>query len=1240
MPEIRRTMRQTFGRREKLAISVDDLNTGILAARRKYGEARYCEAVDIYELLAVAFPEQSITILAELYDCYQQMPDKSRYSLYQQRLFDFGIKPGDKVLDIGSGHIPFPLATHLADLTLTDHQYGRAGTPFKHIDGKPVYECSVESMPFADKEFDFVYCSHVLEHTGDPEKACRELMRVGKRGYIETPTRAKELFLNSAKVSNHTRYVEQRNGRLVFADYSKEELEGLQCDILQRMHSAPQTMREKAFSALVWLKADQVNTMLLWEDSFEFEIVVGAAGGGTGSAGSGLLPERTVSVCEPPSTPLSFMQVHTFYERYLEDFYRRNPQLADADFATQINGLVRDGFSGIHIFAPYMSDFGYEPHFVVANNSRSQVRWLVEHDLYDIHESDDLMRAVVRRQIEVIKPDVLYLTDPITFDGRFIRSLAWKPRAVIGWRAANIPANTDWHSFDLMLSSLASLRDVAVQLGAGGAAHFFPGYPVWMNQLTENIMPHYDVVFSGSWTPDQHTRRNHYITSLARAAADPSNGFSCGFYISCSGAELPPEVQRYNLGERFGVGMHAALRSGRIVIDARGILEYRDAGTGRVTDLAGKETANMRLFEVTGSGRFLLAEYHDNIGEYFEIGREIETFRDEQELFDKIRYYLAHPEQREAIARRGQERCLRLYSMEMRAAELDRIIRIHIAALPSGEGVPPDTAERLTALAAAMLERGEVRQAYDLLARAKAVREPVQELDLLRARCFVLLGQATDAIEALREELRWFPGNRAAADMLEVLSAQSPVADGLSTGDDEFDMVLQVIRPYTMLSVERLHNLYRLARYICEQGIPGNFVECGVAAGGSSALLAWVIQRYSRHPRKLFAFDSFSGMPQPTAHDRHFGTSAAATGWGAGTCAAPESSVLEVCSRLGVEGVLTTIKGDFQDTLPRMRDWLGMIALLHMDGDWYESTRAILTNLYDRLVNSAVVQVDDYGYWEGCRKAVHEFMADRALQFDLQRIDATGVWFFKPDAFRLNPEIPVTLVDEFRQDESVSGDSASQMSVNERFQLYYVVRCLLPQRQEPIRFVEIGSYGGASLRLICSAMQRLGCEYQGISIEPAGTGRFQEIIESLKQDVIHLPLYSHDAFKKLEQMFDAGNLPELIFIDGDHSYEGVRQDIHDYYQLLAPGGIMLFHDWLPECDDSNMALIYSHHDNAEPGVRKACEEILEGDYQLVPLVLPLLHPDDPAQTQAHLPIIPGVYSTIRAYRKPLCMGVQ
>lgn len=237
-------------------------------------EARdYLSALDLIELISDRVPDLSTTLLAQAYDILQNLPDKeTRYSLYQSRYYDFPIKQGDRVLDIGSGHLPLPMATHLADLAIDDHDYGRAGAPFKYVEGKPVYNCSVEDMPFEDRSFDFVYCSHVLEHVANPIQACKELMRVGRRGYLETPSRAKDLFLNTAKISNHKWMVEYFNKRLVFTEYDATQLVGLASDLLMSMHCAPQTDREKAFSAMILLKSDQLNTMLMWEEGFDVEV--------------------------------------------------------------------------------------------------------------------------------------------------------------------------------------------------------------------------------------------------------------------------------------------------------------------------------------------------------------------------------------------------------------------------------------------------------------------------------------------------------------------------------------------------------------------------------------------------------------------------------------------------------------------------------------------------------------------------------------------------------------------------------------------------------------------------------------------------------------------------------------------------------------------------------------------------------------------------------------------------------
>ena len=104
---------------------------------------------------------------------------------YQQRYVDFDIESGQRVLDIGSGGYPFPHATVLTDRFVDD-------SPSRHerlaTTNVPFVVSDIHALPFGEKSFDFVYCAHVLECVTDPLAACLEIMRVGTRGYIETPT--------------------------------------------------------------------------------------------------------------------------------------------------------------------------------------------------------------------------------------------------------------------------------------------------------------------------------------------------------------------------------------------------------------------------------------------------------------------------------------------------------------------------------------------------------------------------------------------------------------------------------------------------------------------------------------------------------------------------------------------------------------------------------------------------------------------------------------------------------------------------------------------------------------------------------------------------------------------------------------------------------------------------------------------------------------------------------------------
>ena len=107
------------------------------------------------------------------------------------------IKPGDKVLDIGPGGNPHPKATVYLELRMSEEeaagQRGYAEKP--DLKGEVVYYDG-EKFPFKDKEFDYVICSHVIEHVPDPEKFLKEMFRVAKRGYMEYPTVYYEYLYN------------------------------------------------------------------------------------------------------------------------------------------------------------------------------------------------------------------------------------------------------------------------------------------------------------------------------------------------------------------------------------------------------------------------------------------------------------------------------------------------------------------------------------------------------------------------------------------------------------------------------------------------------------------------------------------------------------------------------------------------------------------------------------------------------------------------------------------------------------------------------------------------------------------------------------------------------------------------------------------------------------------------------------------------------------------------------------
>lgn len=213
------------------------------------------------------------------------------------------------------------------------------------------------------------------------------------------------------------------------------------------------------------------------------------------------------------------------------------------------------------------------------------------------------------------------------------------------------------------------------------------------------------------------------------------------------------------------------------------------------------------------------------------------------------------------------------------------------------------------------------------------------------------------------------------------------IGDRIAPG--EFVEIYSHIRQYSMCSTARLRGLYHAVKHVAEHDIPGDVVECGVAYGGSAALLGLTLKKLGAS-RRLWALDTFEGLPPPSAADPDYDAAIHFSG------AFPSdlSEVKGLFARLGILENTTFIKGRFQETLLKAN--IGKIAVLHLDGDWYDSVKVCLDHLYDRVTRGGVIQIDDYGHWAGARKAVNELLEERNIKTRLRYLDYSGRQLTKP----------------------------------------------------------------------------------------------------------------------------------------------------------------------------------------------------------------------------------------------------
>lgn len=215
--------------------------------------------------------------------------------------------------------------------------------------------------------------------------------------------------------------------------------------------------------------------------------------------------------------------------------------------------------------------------------------------------------------------------------------------------------------------------------------------------------------------------------------------------------------------------------------------------------------------------------------------------------------------------------------------------------------------------------------------------------------------------------------------------------------NERFMALHRLVKPYTITSIERQYGLYQTVKYLIENEIDGDIVECGVWKGGSVMLAELAFQEHEE-ARTYWLYDTFAGMTLHGEHD-HAVAGVGPEHFEGDMLAVSVEQVVEnlaaVCSHASAAARCLLMKGDVRDTLGPARIKPQKIALLHLDTDWYDSTKAELEELYPRVVPGGVVIADDYGHWLGQGKAVDEYFTTTTHHPLLHRLDYSGVMWIK-----------------------------------------------------------------------------------------------------------------------------------------------------------------------------------------------------------------------------------------------------
>jgi len=351
----------------------------------------------------------------------------------------------------------------------------------------------------------------------------------------------------------------------------------------------------------------------------------------------GVLPFDTKGVGQTLMPSCVFL--NAFYDGFLKQVYA-NESLVEEPYATQLKALNYPCFGDSDFYSTGLAKAGFETWDFVINCAPSQIQWAREHGM-----AAKSLFDVIEAQVEHCSPDVVYIQDLNVFSREHIEKLKRHTKLVVGQIASPISDQMPIDLYDLIVSCCPHF--VERFRAQGVRAEYQPlAFDFRVNSRVGVVDRDVELSFVGGIT-SMHSKGHEFLTVCADALRVDIWGY---------GAEALPEghpIGRYHHGAAFGIDFFKCLARSKVTLN-------------RHIDIAENYACNMRMYEATGCGALLITDAKDNLGDLFDVGKEVLAYSSPEEAVELAKYYMAHSEEAGKIARAGQARTLKDHSYQGR----------------------------------------------------------------------------------------------------------------------------------------------------------------------------------------------------------------------------------------------------------------------------------------------------------------------------------------------------------------------------------------------------------------------------------------------------------------------------------------------------------------------------------------------------------------------------------------------